>query len=520
MALPVVRKVGNLERYSLARGNAGVYFNVLVGPRLKIKHATLQLPQDTAQWIAFLKGPLAHLIHQHSSLSVVFGDPFSTQPVFLRLPSIDIASVVRVTEIAEAQQVSQLLEQEHALPFDVTDQTLPLWRVIVARVKSDDSFYLIYNFHHSIGDGRSGMVFTEQLLERLNIQAAESSSPSLPDTSSSTLVTSPERPLPPTLEERANCKPGIGLLIKEASTTLFLPAFLKKAIQKKHWVGDFAATLDVPHESQVGIFHMDRAETSQVVKAAKAHNTTVQAILFAASVFAVKAVFLSSTKGVTGNNKAKGSQGSKGTVATTTKDPISFSTPVTLRTLISPPIAREDQGCYPSEFVTNNIQIKLGTMFWELAQSYRKQLVKKTQTPKGVKHLLQHVGLLSYLPNHPNGWEDFLKNQVKMEHGGRQTTLMISNLGRAWDQDPTKAAFEVLDSAFSQSAYTTGPAITLGASTANAVLSVTATWQKAAFSSRDRPERYLKEFKRILLEATLPERKEYLFQEALAFGEK
>ncbi|KAF9960239.1 hypothetical protein BGZ70_008650, partial [Mortierella alpina] len=248
MTLPVVREVGNLERYSLARGNAGVYFNVLVGPRLKIKQATLELPQNTAQWIDLLKGPLAHLIKQHPALSVVFGDPFSAKPLFLRLPFIDVASVVRVTEIAEAQQISQVLEQEHALPFDVTNQTLPLWRLVVAHVKNDDSFYLIYNFHHSIGDGRAGMVFTEQLLQSLNAQAAEP--PAASDPSSLTLVTSPEGPLPPTLEERVRCKPSVGMLIKEASMSLLLPAFLKKALQKKHWVGDFPATLDVPHESQ------------------------------------------------------------------------------------------------------------------------------------------------------------------------------------------------------------------------------------------------------------------------------
>ncbi|KAF9275982.1 hypothetical protein BGZ68_010328 [Mortierella alpina] len=514
MALPVVREVGNLERYSLARCNAGVYFNVLVGPRLKLRQAAPQLPQDTAQWVDLLKGPLGHLIKQHTALSVVIGDPFSTKPVFLRLPSIDIASVVRVTDIAEAEHVSQVLEQEHALPFDVANHTIPLWRIIVARVKSDGSFYLIYNFHHSIGDGRSGMVLTEQLLERLNIQALES--PSSSAAASSTVVTTSEGPLPPTLEERVSCKPGLGLLLKEATMSLFLPTFLKKALQKKHWVGEFAATLDVPHESQVGIFHLDRAETSQIVKAAKAHSNTVQSILFAASMFAIKAVFLSSTKAIAGTDTEKDT---KRTVATTTKDVLSFATPVTLRTLISPPIAREDQGCYPSEFMTSNVQIELDTMFWKLAQNYRKRLVKKTQTPKGVSHLLQHVGLLSYLPNTPNGWEDYIKSLVKKEHGGRQGTVMISNLGRAWDQDAT-TAFEVLDSAFSQSAFTTGPAITLGASTANGVLSVTGTWQKAAFSSRDRAELYLKEFKRILLEATSPEKKEYRFQEALAFGQK
>ncbi|CAO3571832.1 unnamed protein product [Mortierella alpina] len=208
----------------------GIFVNVLVGPRLKVTRATLQLPQTTAQWIDLLKGPLTYLIKQHPALSVVFGDPFSTKPVFLRLPSIDVASVVRVTEIAEAQQISQVLGQEHALPFDVTNQTLLLWRLIVAHVKSDDSFYLIYNFRHSIGDGRAGMVLTEQLLERLNHQAAEPPAPS--DASSLTVVTSPEGPLHPTLEERVRCKPSVGMLIKEAAE-IFLPPWT--SIMSPRW---------------------------------------------------------------------------------------------------------------------------------------------------------------------------------------------------------------------------------------------------------------------------------------------
>ncbi|KAF9947337.1 hypothetical protein BGZ70_002726, partial [Mortierella alpina] len=231
------------------------------------------------------------------------------------------------------------------------------------------------------------------------------------------------------------------------------------------------------------------------------------------------AVFLSSTQ-VTSANNMNEKNSEKGTEATTTQDAIAFFTPVALRPLVSPPIAREDQGCYSSGFRTNNIQIKLGTLFWNLARDYRQQLVEGTLTPKGVQNLLQRIGLYKYLPNKPQGWENYLRSLVTAEHGGRPITLVISNVGSGWGQDPATAiAFEVLEAAFSQSACTTGPAITLGASTANGVLSVTAGWQKATFSSRDRPELFLKAFKRILLEASSPERQEYCFQEALTFDE-
>ncbi|KAG0316197.1 hypothetical protein BG000_004959, partial [Podila horticola] len=38
--LPLVRPVANLERYQMAQGNAGIYFNVVIGARLQLQ----QLP--------------------------------------------------------------------------------------------------------------------------------------------------------------------------------------------------------------------------------------------------------------------------------------------------------------------------------------------------------------------------------------------------------------------------------------------------------------------------------------------
>ncbi|KAG0030556.1 hypothetical protein BGZ81_002513 [Podila clonocystis] len=455
--LPLVRPIGNLERYSVSRTNAGLYYNVVVGTRLQLLPGTQgsqTAPKDPAQWLKLLTGPLTWLVQKHPSLSVVIGDHLSSHPTFLRMPSVDLSKIVRVTSIDRSHDIPKVLEEEHAKPFDFTNHDVPLWRIVVAHVAEDDSFYLLYAFGHMIADGRSGVALTEQLVERLNYEATIAP----PTEALSTTVVSPTDPLPEPLEKRANCYPSIPTLVKEAVSALLLPPFIKKAFEKKYW---------------------------------------------AASVFATKAVFLS--------NKSNDKE------LSTTDDMLVFTSPVATRPLLTPPIDKYDQGSYTSEIVTRDIVIQLETSFWDLSKRLRDQIVQGTQTPGGVRELLEHIGLLQFVPNHQGGWEEFLRSKVTKEQHGRGTTLELSNVGRAWDQpkDDKAMVFKVQEGVFSQSAMITGPALMLNAATANGVLTMVGTWQRAAFSGRERGETMLNEFKRILLQATEPGKEEFVFREAL-----
>ncbi|KAF9187996.1 hypothetical protein BGZ51_000933 [Haplosporangium sp. Z 767] len=418
--------------------------------------------------------------------------------------SVDISRIIRVTSIQHPSEIANVVEQEHATPFDFLNVEVPLWRIVVAHVQDDDSFFLLYVFQHVIGDGRSGMALTEQLVQRLNVEATEAflADPTKSVSPLSPVVIPPEDPLPLPLEMRVNCSPSWPTLVKEAIMGLLLPGFVKKAIEKKYWAGEVDATLEVPHETQVGMWSLTPEETSRVVQAAKAHNTTVQSILHTASVFATKAVFLSTMEG-------------EGNQVSTTKDEFVYATPVSLRPLISPPVARHDQGVYVSEIITKDIRVELDTEFWELTAAYRKQVIESTTTIKGVRGLLEHAGLLDYLPTHQGAWEEFLQGLVSKVQHGRQSTLMLSNLGKAWEQEQSSSvAFRVQDGIFSQSGSTISGAVSLSVATANGVLSMMGTWQKATFTmGRERAEQFLTEFKRILLEVTESERISYHFQD-------
>ncbi|KAG0030660.1 hypothetical protein BGZ82_007328 [Podila clonocystis] len=470
--LPLVRPVANIERYTLAQGNTDIYYNVVIGTRLQLQQLSngnglKQWPQDKDQWITLLSPALAWLVQERPALSMVIGDHLSNKPVFRRLPHIDLNKVIRLDSIEHPEEITKVIEAEHAQPFAIANHEVPLWRITVVQVKQDDTYYLLYTFQHSISDGRSGMMFSELLVERLNHEINNPTPVSL----NSTIIPASNEPLPPSLEQCADCRPSTTTLFKEFTMQILLPGPLKRLVESK------------------------------IVAVAKAHKTTVNTMLFSASMFALKSLFLSDA-----SDKINPS---------TTKDRLSFSTAVALRNMVSPPIDKYAQGVYISEAVNQNIKVKLETSFWGLSHKYGASIIQATQTPKGSKKLLEHVGLMEYLPKTQGAWEEFMVGQFKKLQHGRETTVRFSNLGKAWDQPQEQdIGFKVLHPVFSQSASSINSAFTFNAATANNTLVITNTWQKSTFETREKADRVLAEMRRIMLEAA--EKENYSFRDSLA----
>ncbi|KAF9325752.1 hypothetical protein BG006_010776 [Podila minutissima] len=340
-------------------------------------------------------------------------------------------------------------------------------------------------------------MFSELLVERLN---HEINNPT-PKSSNPAIIPTSNEPLPPSLEQRADCRPSTTTLLKEFTMQLLLPGPLKRMLESKYWAGDIDASAKAPHETLASYLALTQEETKKIVAAAKPHKTTVNTMLFSASMFALKSLFLSDT-----SNKTNPS---------TTKDTFSFSTAVALRNMVSPPIDPYAQGVYISDFVTKNVKVELQTSFWGLSHMYGASIVKATQTPQGRKELLEHMGLLEYLPKTHGAWEEFMVDQFKKLQHGRETTVRFSNLGKAWDQPQDReVGFKVLHPVFSQSASCINSAFTFNAATANNTLVITNTWQKSTFETREKADRVLAEMRRIMLEAT--EKESYSFRDSLA----
>jgi len=533
-SLEVVRPVHHLERYNVTRSNVKIYNNVAIGVRFQCSQLLQQSLRREDQrlsnrfWSRLLIGPMTTILEKHPSLGLVVGDALSARPTFLRLPSLDLSKQIRIVTVPATEKmntveeeesgggVGAVMEEEHNLPFDLLDLQAPLWRmVIVLDEKKSDVVTLLYTFHHVIADGRSALALIEQLYQQLNLQAATSSI--LEDTSSITdfkITPAPQGPMPEAIESLTNCFPSARTLVWEATRAILLPPFLKKALESPYWAGEIDSTLEVPNETQLRFLRFTKEETQQIVRTAKDRGTTVQSILATASIFAAVLVFM------TGQD--------------TTREPLVFATPVSLRDLIHTrsgstmqgPIPAADQGNYTSEILHENVQVAEdnSTSFWSMTDAYRQQVLRGTKTDRGVQELLEHFGMLALLPKDKDGsWEKFMRDKIFKDQHGRKASIKLSNLGRATWSTPSSSSsgasepmFKAEDAFFSQSSGVTASALTMNALTVNGVLIVTTTWQKAGFKGRERGDRYVQAFKQILMQAIKSGQQDYLFQDCVA----
>ncbi|KAG0351937.1 hypothetical protein BG005_008575 [Podila minutissima] len=508
-----LRPLDPWDRVMLAMHNIKVYNNVQVGARLQLQnassHPTIKsIPTCKAQWQSLLAGPLAWLVQEHPSLSVVIGDHLSGEPAYWQLPSIDLVQLVHYETIQYATEMCTVIEAKHTLSFDTANQNMPLWRLFVVHILEDDTFFLIFCFHHSIADAGSFVALSEQLVERLNLEATTTTPVSHSVRSGDDLhlvVPSSNKPLPPSLEMRVNCKPGLKTIFS-ALAPILVPGFIRRFVETQYWAGDFDACAENPHETQVGYVTLSKAETLQALKAAKEHKMTLHALLMAAAAFATKAVLMSS-----------GSD----TPNVHTNEVLRTGTVVNLRQLVAPAIDRFDLGNYASDMLHKDLSVEMDTPFWEVAQFYAQELTAKARSPAGVQLLLEFVGLCGLMPRHPGGIEESLCALGRSFQHGRQASLRCSNVGRAWDQKTTppqgdhQAFFKVLEAVFSQSAPDNSSAMTLNVVTANSRLAIAGTWQKAAIAGRDRGERMVQMMKQVLVDATTSGGGDIVFKDML-----
>ncbi|KAF9378599.1 hypothetical protein BGX21_002871 [Mortierella sp. AD011] len=198
-----------------------------------------------------------------------------------------------------------------------------------------------------------------------------------------------------------------------------------------------------------------------------------------------------------------------------TKETITCMTMTCLRDKISNPISRTDHGNYVFAPWQNGLYIREESSFWEITHNYRMQTIGAVSTPQKVQELLEEIGLLNYLPNKASAWSDAMINRIGQAQHGRDSSFAISNIGIGW-KGPVPASSQLLikDVIFSSSPIKSYAAFSMCVTTANGILSVVTSWDKAAFKERARVELFVSEFKRILLEAVEDGRETYLFKDA------
>ena len=186
-------QIGAVEQFSSARHHLGFYHNVGLSAAL-----TCQALRS-ADLKATVFSALAIVIERHPALSSIVMDEDSNEPYFGRLPEINLETSVTfvtrqipVTENGRDVELDTILEIQHNTSFKANHGVLPYWRlIIVTPANQENEFVASFIFHHSLGDGASGMAFHRDFLAALS---------SDPPPLTSNIIRPINRPLLPNLE--------------------------------------------------------------------------------------------------------------------------------------------------------------------------------------------------------------------------------------------------------------------------------------------------------------------------------
>ncbi len=161
---------GALEQFSSARHHLGFYNNV----GLSAAYACPTLRSADLKTSIF--SALAIVIERHPILSAIVMDEDSNEPHFARLAEINleeaVAFVIRqLPETGKSRDVEldNILALQHNKSFKENHGSLPFWRLVITTPpQRENEFVASFIFHHSLGDGASGMLFHRDFLAALS----------------------------------------------------------------------------------------------------------------------------------------------------------------------------------------------------------------------------------------------------------------------------------------------------------------------------------------------------------------
>ncbi|GJE88098.1 alcohol acetyltransferase-like protein [Phanerochaete sordida] len=257
----VVREAGLLERFHITRTKLG--FDSCVVVTAQYNASGVLLNRQT------LYPALSRVVQANAALStqVDLGAAPDTKtnakpppPRFVRLPVVSLDAVV---SFVSDSALEHLITDEFLRPIEF-GTAAPLWRLTVVSGRT-----LLFAFHHSVGDGQSGVAFHAALLHALNHPSEAL------HVSGDRVSVSPEAYLVPPIEALTSVSVSWG---KFFSTILgaFLPKFLTKGASA--WTGNdvvSAPSLD----THVSCWEIDADQVTELMTLCRKNSTTLTACL-------------------------------------------------------------------------------------------------------------------------------------------------------------------------------------------------------------------------------------------------
>ncbi|TPX17508.1 uncharacterized protein E0L32_003151 [Thyridium curvatum] len=329
-----LRPLGPLEQYSVTRSQLGIYLNVCLTAFISRQTAGHLKPR--------LCRALAALILRHPVLSAVPVDLDSQPSRFVRLPTIDLDTVVTVRDVAEDEEFSldTALEAQHNEPFvHRPGELIPFWRVLAFENGADIALTLC--FHHSLFDGKSAVVFLEDLGVLLSDPSEHTS------LAEGVIPTPIYAPLPPALESILELPLSNAFVAKQKE---------EPEVEAHVWS---ARAQSLPVRTRFSSLHLSSRASKTIVNQSKQHGVSVTATLMsclASSIFAAIPEEYSTIQG---------------------------DCAVSLRPFLGPHVTERDMGCWVAAFSETYHRYPCSEdLLWENAQR-TKATIDKVMRNKG-----------------------------------------------------------------------------------------------------------------------------------------
>ncbi|KAE8445459.1 hypothetical protein EG329_013349 [Mollisiaceae sp. DMI_Dod_QoI] len=418
-----LRPLGALEQFSSARHHLGFYHNVgvsasyscVTGASSSLKKITFAAAAATAK--------------KHPVLSAIPMDEDSSSPYFARLPFIDLEDVVvfltRQKPFTGGErdiELDEILEVQHNKSFKENFGKLPFWRLIVTtEPELENQFIASFIFHHSLGDGTSGLVFHKDFLSALQDP--------YPTLASSIVYPS-----------KTDLLPNLELL-----HSLPIPPAKPKYKPTNLWSGEMVS---MPTRSNFRSLYLSQPITQQFVQTCKAQSTTVTATI---PVIVATALLKN---------------------LDTQFQELECTLPVSLRRWMPAPITEDSFGVWIDAFSQYYRRENLSAFSWDESRRSRQTINEYLRSGGGSINVAKFQMI--------KDMREFFLSRVGTERG---TSFDVSNLGSIGARDQNEGEWKMGRVVFSRSAFVSGSAIAVGVvSGADGCLSLGFSWQEGIVS--------------------------------------
>jgi len=417
---------------------------------------------------------IGHVISRAPTLQVGISGEDSNKPFWIKLETVDLNEHIKWTTLDDATDSDQSVQAAVAAQLDTRFFELgvrPGWRVLVMNHTASDILDILFVWNHPHGDGISGKIFHQLLLEALNVMERG------PEGNLSDLILKvgdSSKEFPPATESLVALPVTPLFVLKEAWNDYKPPSLFPGKIE-----ASWAPIRTLPYKTRFQSFLIPEGILSKVVTICHDHKTTLTALL--------NSLVLISLASHLGQENAPA---------------FASSTAIDQRRFLPPhPLAY--RWFEPKKTIANYVSImtheydsdlvgqirsKLSTdvthgilpeatlsLLWSIAARVRSEIAKRLES--GLQNDV--VGLMRFVPN----WrKQFLRDVKKV----RKLSWFLTNLG-VFEEDPAtnstqpsrpETGWSISRAQFTISTETPMAALLLGvASVKNQSLVVTCTWQ-------------------------------------------